>query len=1005
VHGTSWFSSQGNAVHRGESMEETAEKPIPQPHTRNMKFRLAQVKTLSLEERINSAESLINATDYEELRFKYENLFKNTDVSSIEGREYCESELHLDLDAVGVPLLVASSAPAGWRPFSRQKPGIMFVPAEPGVVCVNGIYGKMFDDLENEDMTPDAHNYFEEVWNRLSYAQQLQASGHHNEALMAFERIVSGTENDKTMAGTDLKLSTLKGLAESLYMIGDREASVNFAQQVLEVSLKSGRREEGIAALKELAYVQFLEGDMDAAVDSLEQALALVHSVQAGLIPYHHSEPDGSTYRIPGVDEALDSLRIDCYEDHSEIFNFMQYLLMECGRIEQALVVCEQSKAQAMSIMHRNTHVKQITSWENLKHMVIQQACSVLEYAVLQIPGTEIYELVIWVVSHDGELLGHARVALESCGGSLRGLLEAACDSIGVRGCKARCFTSQGDIEPQKCNEPDDILLGSEREEALYLSKMYELCIKPVTEHLARCDELLIIPDRELHLFPWPALLDDKGGHLIQYHPLRNAPSLSVACFFNKPIAATAASSERHALVVGNPWPLAKYLKQLPFAEIESEGVSSQLGQAGFTRIDLLTKIKADKSAVLRAMDNASWIHIASHCIVDEQSLALASDKSDDGILKMEEIIGGYNKGSGVSLAEGCQVILSACNTAHGQINAEGVIGLARTFMLKGASCVMASLWSINDASTQQLMQSFYAYMLSGMKMPQALRAAMLQMMGKQPLMYDVQVGDTDRVHEYRSWFNAQGKQERLGLAELFQNGSDFLLKGKVISVSNGLDDRGFMEDWACQTLFGAPSYVKLWGMNGHIASMGMQGVFQISRVRNALVYFRRAAKFREEEVQKHEAKTVSKVSHRDLKLQASHKYILKQLSETIALLQAQVTQAENTMSEAKAGRRIGTADAGQNVSSLYARPLHWAPFIIIGQSLQTITIKHQTGDNCLEARQVDDVNAKPAATRAQVDALEAKLTAALRTQRIMSVACICLAGLAFFSIVLRKKS
>lgn len=61
----------------------------------------------------------------------------------------------------------------------------------------------------------------------------------------------------------------------------------------------------------------------------------------------------------------------------------------------------------------------------------------------------------------------------------------------------------------------------------------------------------------------------------------------------------------------------------------------------------------------------------------------------------MDEVQGGDNV-AGVMLAKGSSVVLSACNTGRGEIKAEGVVGLARGFILAGASCVVVTLWSVS---------------------------------------------------------------------------------------------------------------------------------------------------------------------------------------------------------------------------------------------------------------------------------------------------------------------
>jgi CHAT domain-containing protein len=75
-------------------------------------------------------------------------------------------------------------------------------------------------------------------------------------------------------------------------------------------------------------------------------------------------------------------------------------------------------------------------------------------------------------------------------------------------------------------------------------------------------------------------------------------------------------------------------------------------------------------------------------------------------------------------------VVLSACQTALGkEVKGEGLVGLTRGFMYAGARRVVASLWSVYDPSTVELMTKFYEGMLKeGMRPAAALRAAQMAM-------------------------------------------------------------------------------------------------------------------------------------------------------------------------------------------------------------------------------------------------------------------------------------
>ncbi|HEY6250264.1 MAG TPA: tetratricopeptide repeat protein [Candidatus Angelobacter sp.] len=171
------------------------------------------------------------------------------------------------------------------------------------------------------------------------------------------------------------------------------------------------------------------------------------------------------------------------------------------------------------------------------------------------------------------------------------------------------------------------------------------------------------------------------------------------------------------------------YLPRLPFSHEEARAITA------VTRPDqrlIALGFKASRAmATSPELGKYRVVHFATHALLDEKypeasGLVLAmvypGGQPQDGFLDLGDI---YNLNLPVDL-----VVLSACKTALGkEIKGEGLIGLTRGFMYAGASRVMASLWSVDDAATSELMRRFYKAMLvDGLEPAAALRRAQLQM-------------------------------------------------------------------------------------------------------------------------------------------------------------------------------------------------------------------------------------------------------------------------------------
>jgi len=122
-------------------------------------------------------------------------------------------------------------------------------------------------------------------------------------------------------------------------------------------------------------------------------------------------------------------------------------------------------------------------------------------------------------------------------------------------------------------------------------------------------------------------------------------------------------------------------------------------------------------------------IHLASHALADSKKpldsfVMMAARNGSDEQLTARRVL---NLSLNADL-----VTLSACQTGIGYLSGDGVIGLSRAFLVRGARSVMVSQWSVSDAPTAALMESFYKGYINGAEdKARALQKAMNEIRSK----------------------------------------------------------------------------------------------------------------------------------------------------------------------------------------------------------------------------------------------------------------------------------
>lgn len=263
---------------------------------------------------------------------------------------------------------------------------------------------------------------------------------------------------------------------------------------------------------------------------------------------------------------------------------------------------------------------------------------------------------------------------------------------------------------------------AQERQKNLKL--LYTQLLAPVEKDLPKDAQspVTVIPDGELFMVPFAALMMADGSYVAEKHTLSYMPAIGV-------MRSTQQLAGEHAghgklLAFGNPLsPLASSmgLPGLPYAEKEVKNIAQLFGP---TNSELKVGKDATKAAFASLAPAHSCLHLATHGLVDEEqpvksALVLAPLNGDDGLLTVGDILSLKNIKANL-------IVLSACRTGRGKITGDGVVGLSRAFIIAGTPSVVVSQWNVDDVMTEFLMRHFYQEYLAGKPKAQALRDAQM---------------------------------------------------------------------------------------------------------------------------------------------------------------------------------------------------------------------------------------------------------------------------------------
>jgi CHAT domain-containing protein len=136
---------------------------------------------------------------------------------------------------------------------------------------------------------------------------------------------------------------------------------------------------------------------------------------------------------------------------------------------------------------------------------------------------------------------------------------------------------------------------------------------------------------------------------------------------------------------------------------------------------------QATETNFKEATRNAAILHLAMHSLSDSTNSNysyLVFDNSDDN----REDGKLYNYEISLSRIKSPMVVLSACNSGTGTLyHGEGLMSLARGFILAGTSSVIKTAWEVNDESSSEIITKFYYNLSKGKPKDEAMRQAKLE--------------------------------------------------------------------------------------------------------------------------------------------------------------------------------------------------------------------------------------------------------------------------------------
>ena len=374
-----------------------------------------------------------------------------------------------------------------------------------------------------------------------------------------------------------------------------------------------------------------------------------------------------------------DEWKISLQNRYQEAYKALWMVLLQRNKTDEALFTAERGRAQALMDLMESRYSLRSSQCDYVKQLEEVSSCMSSPTVFLAV---DLNAINFWLIQKGGKC-HFLRKKIDKkyfktdAMASLVTLNENAYSKIGVLEsvqCEDRSFDGPTDESfPRETSDKKETASGDYEEDPLRL--LYDILVSPIVD-LIHDGDVTIVPDGTLFLAPFAAFMDQHFRYLSEKFTLRMIPTLATLKIMAEP-------SERHqstlgALLVGDPCLRSiringKAPNQLPNAKKEVEMIGEIL-----KTVPLIGE-KATKGEVLSRLSSVALVHIAAHgkaktgeILLSPNPITYKRPKEKDYLLTMEDV---KNAKLNAQL-----VVLSCCHSGRGDINAEGVVGIARAF-------------------------------------------------------------------------------------------------------------------------------------------------------------------------------------------------------------------------------------------------------------------------------------------------------------------------------------